>query len=39
MLSIKSIFRSHLFLLVLLGASTLHAAPAVGFVDVVKADA
>jgi outer membrane protein len=36
MLSLKSIFRSHLFLLVLLGASTLHAAPAVGFVDVVK---
>jgi outer membrane protein len=36
MLSLKSIFRSHLLLLVLLGASTLHAAPAVGFVDVVK---
>ena len=36
MLSLKSIFRSHLFLLLLLGASTLHAAPAVGFVDVVK---
>jgi outer membrane protein len=36
MLSLKSIFRSHLFLLVLLGASALHAAPAVGFVDVVK---
>ena len=36
MLSIKSILRYYLFLLVLLGASTLHAAPAVGFVDVVK---
>ena len=36
MLSLKSIFRSYLFLLVLLGASTLHAAPTVGFVDVVK---
>ena len=36
MLSLKSIFRSYLFLLVLMGASTLHAAPSVGFVDVVK---
>jgi outer membrane protein len=36
MLSIKSILRYYLFLLVLLGASALHAAPAVGFVDVVK---
>jgi outer membrane protein len=36
MLSFKSIFRSYLFLLVLLGASTLHAGPSVGFVDVVK---
>ena len=36
MLSLKSIFRSYLFILVLLGASTLHAAPTVGFVDVVK---
>ena len=36
MLSLKSIFRSYLFLIVLLGASTLHAAPTVGFVDVVK---
>jgi outer membrane protein len=36
MLSLKSIFRRYLFLLVLLGASTLHAAPTVGFVDVVK---
>jgi outer membrane protein len=36
MLSIKSILRYYLFLLVLLGASELHAAPAVGFVDVVK---
>jgi len=36
MLSIKSILQYYLFLLVLLGASALHAAPAVGFVDVVK---
>jgi|GEM_PF-944624 outer membrane protein len=36
MLSIKSILRYYLFLLVLLGTSALHAAPAVGFVDVVK---
>ena len=36
MLSLKSIFRIHVLLLVLLGASALHAAPAVGFVDVVK---
>ena len=36
MLSLKSIFRSNLSFLVLLGASTLHAAPSVGFVDVVK---
>ena len=36
MLSIKSIFRYYLFLLVLLGASALHAAPALGFVDVIK---
>jgi outer membrane protein len=36
MLSIKSILRYYLFLLVLLGASALHATPAVGFVDVVK---
>lgn len=36
MLSIKSILRYYLFLLVLLGGSALHAAPAVGFVDVVK---
>ena len=36
MLSIKSILRYYLFLLVLLGASALHAAPVVGFVDVVK---
>jgi len=36
MLSIKSILRYYLFLLVLLGASALHAAPAVGTVDVVK---
>jgi len=36
MLSIKSILRYYLFLFVLLGASALHAAPAVGFVDVVK---
>ena len=36
MLSIKSILRYYLFLLVLLGASALHAAPAVGFVDVIK---
>ena len=36
MLSIKSILRYCIFLLVLLGASALHAAPAVGFVDVVK---
>jgi outer membrane protein len=36
MLSLKSIFRSYLFLHVLLGASALHAAPTVGFVDVVK---
>ena len=36
MLSLKNIFRRYLFLLVLLGASTLHAAPTVGFVDVVK---
>lgn len=36
MLSIKSILPYCIFLLVLLGASALHAAPAVGFVDVVK---
>ncbi len=36
MLPLKSIFRSHLFLLALLCAPTLHAAPTVGFVDVVK---
>jgi outer membrane protein len=36
MLSIKSILRYYLFVLVLLGTSALHAAPAVGFVDVVK---
>ena len=36
MLSIKSIFPYYLFLLVLLGASALHAAPALGFVDVIK---
>ena len=36
MLPIKSILRYSLFLLFLLGASALHAAPAVGFVDVVK---
>src|SRR5210317_2249393 len=36
MLSIKSILRYYLFLLALLGASALHAAPAVCFVDVVK---
>jgi outer membrane protein len=36
MLSIKRILRYYLLLLVLLGASALYAAPAVGFVDVVK---